>query len=90
MAQGKLKIKTKVPVKKGKSVKGAAVTKRANAPIKPKKQKQQDAHKLKQIITKTLNKAMEDEMRARAGKGKLVLSNAQQVVAKHNTEQQSS
>lgn len=33
---------------------------------------------------------MEDEMRARAGKGKLVMSNAQQVVAKHNTEQQSS
>lgn len=30
MAQGKLKVRTKVPVKKGKSVKGAAVTKRAS------------------------------------------------------------
>lgn len=59
----------------------------SDAPIKPKKQKQQDSHKLKQIITKTVNKAMEDELRLRAGKGKLELSNAQQVVAKYNSGQ---
>jgi len=85
MAQGKLKIKAKPPSNnKKKQKKGAAATKRANAPIKPKKQKLQEAHKLKQVVTKTLNKAVEKEMRAKAGRSNLNLSNAQRAVAKYN------
>lgn len=58
-----------------------------DAPIKPKKQKSQESQKLKQVITKTLNKAVEEEIRARAGKSKKVnLSKAQEAVASYNKE----
>lgn len=85
MAQGKLKVKAKLPtnVKKHKK-RGPATTKRSNAPIKPKKQGFQEAHKLKQIITKTVNKAVEEEIRSQAGKSNLNLSKAQEAVANYN------
>ncbi|KDR21967.1 hypothetical protein L798_02856 [Zootermopsis nevadensis] len=72
MPQGKLKVKTKLPAKtkSKKKVKGPAVTKRGSRPIAPKKQKNQEAQKLKKIITKNVNEAMEDDLRARALDGK--------------------
>lgn len=77
MAQGKLKVKTQLPSSaKGKSnkpKKGPAIQRRGNAPVQPKKKKFEEAHKLKQMITKTVNKAMEDELRERALEGKKAL-----------------
>ncbi|XP_076654573.1 uncharacterized protein LOC143359987 [Halictus rubicundus] len=80
MAQGKLKVKTKLPAsskgkakEKGKK-KAPAVQRRNNAPIQPKKKKVEDAHKLKQMITRTVNKAMEDELREKALDGKKSLT----------------
>jgi len=72
MPQGKLKVKTKLPAKTKpkKKAKGPAVSKRANRPIAPKKQKHQETQKLKKIITKAVNEAMEDDLRARALEGK--------------------
>ncbi|XP_076386784.1 uncharacterized protein LOC100884084 isoform X2 [Megachile rotundata] len=64
MAQGKLKVKTKVPA----SAKGKAKNK--NAPIQPKKKKFEESHKLKQMISKTVNRAMENELREKALDGK--------------------
>ncbi|ENN81454.1 uncharacterized protein LOC109546821 [Dendroctonus ponderosae] len=90
MAQGKLKVKSKLPSNnKTKKPKGTANTKRANAPSVPKKQRTQQAHKLKQIITKTVNKTAEDEIRSRAGRSNLNLTQAQQAVAKHNMKRNS-
>lgn len=72
MPQGKLKVKTKLPAKTKpkKKEKGPAVSKRGNRPVAPKKQKHEEAQKLKKIITKTVNAAMEDDLRARALDGK--------------------
>lgn len=88
MAQGKLKVKAQLPknAKNKKGQKGAAVTKRANKPIQPKKNKFEEAHKLKKIITKTVNKAVEAEIRQRALGEKPVLTNAQKAVAEHNSQ----
>ncbi|KAL3266675.1 hypothetical protein HHI36_010837 [Cryptolaemus montrouzieri] len=88
MAQGKLKIKTKLPqnVKSNKTKKGPAVTKRNNRPVKAKK-KFEESHKLKQIISKTVNKAVEEEIRAQAG-SKPTLSKAQEAVAKFNAKKE--
>ncbi|XP_063984120.1 uncharacterized protein LOC135166080 [Diachasmimorpha longicaudata] len=78
MAQGKLKVKTSTPggkktqAKGGK--KGLQVQRRNNAPIKPKKSKFEEAHKLKQMITKTVNRAMENELRDKALEGKKSLT----------------
>ncbi|XP_011883293.1 PREDICTED: uncharacterized protein LOC105570588 [Vollenhovia emeryi] len=80
MAQGKLKVKTKLPTsskakgkgKKGK--KGPAVQKRGNAPVQPKKAKLQGAQKLKKIISKTVNTAAEDDLRERALEGRKALT----------------
>ncbi|XP_076627260.1 uncharacterized protein LOC143344760 [Colletes latitarsis] len=79
MAQGKLKVKAKLPAsKKGKAKdkkkKTPPVQRRNNAPIQPKKKKFEDAHKLKQMITRTVNKAMEDELREKALEGKKSLT----------------
>nr|CAD7454597.1 unnamed protein product [Timema tahoe] len=41
-----------------------------NRPISPKKQKHDESQKLKKIITKTVNAAMEDDLRAQALDGK--------------------
>lgn len=62
----------------------------ADCPIKPKKKRFEEAHKLKQIITKTVNKAVEDEMRARATDGKTKLSKIQEAVASYNSASTSS
>lgn len=78
MAQGKLKVKSKLPpqakAKQGKKGKGPAVHRRGNAPIQPKKIKFQAAHKLKKIVTSTVNNAMEDELREKVLDGKKSLT----------------
>ncbi|XP_053987981.1 uncharacterized protein LOC128891781 [Hylaeus anthracinus] len=79
MAQGKLKVKSKVPASqkgkaKNKTKKTPAIQRRNNAPIQPKKKKVEDAHKLKQMITRTVNKAMEEELREKALGGKKSLT----------------
>ncbi|XP_065160827.1 uncharacterized protein [Atheta coriaria] len=85
MAQGKMKVKTKVPESnKNKKGKGKAVTQRANKPITPKKHKFEEAHKLKKAITKTVNKAVEKEMRDRSSSGQKNFSKAQEAVAAHH------
>lgn len=55
-------------------------------PIKPKKQKIDAAKKLKNVISKNVNKIMEEEMRNRAKPEQGPLSKAQQAVAKNNTK----
>jgi len=78
MAQGKLKVKTKLPssvkAKANKAKKGPAIQRRGNAPVQPKKAKLQEAQKLKKMISKTLNTAMEDDIRERALEGKKTLT----------------
>ncbi|EZA49319.1 hypothetical protein DMN91_000233 [Ooceraea biroi] len=80
MPQGKLKVKTKLPVsaKKAKAnkpkKKGAAVQRRGNAPVQPKKTKFQETQKLKKMITKTVNTVVEDELRERALEGRKTLT----------------
>ncbi|KAK2586760.1 hypothetical protein KPH14_011789 [Odynerus spinipes] len=78
MAQGKLKVKTKLPpsakTKSGKQKKGPAIQRRGNAPIKSKNAKFKEVHKLKKIITKTVNNAIEDELREKALEGKKSLT----------------
>jgi len=78
MAQGKLKVKAKLPQsskpKQGKNKKGPAIQRRGNAPVRPKKAKLEEAHKLKKIITRTVNKAMEEELRDKALNGKKSLT----------------
>ncbi|CAH1098536.1 unnamed protein product [Psylliodes chrysocephalus] len=85
MAQRKLKVKSKGPKatkKAAKKPKGGAVTKRANRPVPAKKQ--EVSQKIKQAITKTVNKTAEDDIRSRATRsGKQNLSKAQQAVANH-------
>lgn len=55
-------------------------------PVKPKMKKFEEAHKLKKLISKAVNKSVEDEIRARASSSsKTNLSKAQQVVAAYNT-----
>lgn len=57
-------------------------------PIMPKKAKFAEAQKLRQIVTKTVNRSMEDEMRSRARpEGQVNLSKAQLAVAKHHKDQ---
>lgn len=78
MAQDKLKVKTKLPssakTKCGKQKKGSAIQRRGNAPIKPKNAKFKEVNKLKKIITKTVNNAIEDELREKALEGKKSLT----------------
>lgn len=85
MAQGKMKVKANLPknVKK-KNTKGAAITKKKNCPVKSKKDKTQEAQKLKQMVTKTLNKAIEEDLRAKV-QTNVNLSKAQEAVAKYHT-----
>ncbi|KAL0125163.1 hypothetical protein PUN28_004357 [Cardiocondyla obscurior] len=78
MAQGKLKVKTKLPsavkAKATKGKKAPAVKKRGKAPVQPKKAKMQEAQKLKKIISKTVNTAVEDDLRERALEGRKTLT----------------
>lgn len=87
MAQGKLKVKTKLPStvkEKNKNKKNFAIQRRNNAPIQPKKKKFEETHKLKQMITKTVNKAMEDELREKALEGKKSLTKKNSSILKKN------
>ncbi|XP_044268873.1 uncharacterized protein LOC123014068 [Tribolium madens] len=87
MAQGKLKTKTQLPknVKNKKSAKkGSAITKRANRPIQPKKKGVAEAKKLKQIVHKNVNKAIEEELRSRASNENKSLSAAQKAVVEYH------
>ncbi|KAL0850838.1 hypothetical protein ABMA28_006757 [Loxostege sticticalis] len=66
MAQGKLKVKSKLPSgAKVKKAKGKAVTKRSNAPVKSKAQAV-EKNKMKANVTKMVNKAAEQQLRALA------------------------
>lgn len=56
------------------------------APIQPKKHKFAEQQKLKQIVSKSVNKSVEEEMRKRAKEGQINLSKAQQAVAKYHKE----
>uniref|UniRef100_A0A182Q071 Uncharacterized protein n=1 Tax=Anopheles farauti TaxID=69004 RepID=A0A182Q071_9DIPT len=92
MAQGKLKVKSKAPpnAKKGGAAnkkKGTAFNKRKNAPIQSKKHKFEEAHKLKQVITRTVNKKNEDDIRKIAYEGQTKLSQAQLAVQEHHRKQ---
>ncbi|CAG9796355.1 unnamed protein product [Diatraea saccharalis] len=78
MAQGKLKVKSKLPSgAKVKKAKGKAVTKRSNAPVKSKTVANA---KIKNNVTKMVNAAAEKQLRALAT-GTPQLSAAQQRVA---------
>ncbi|CAH1986685.1 unnamed protein product [Acanthoscelides obtectus] len=86
MAQGKLKTKAKLPgnIKSKQKPKGGAVTKRANRPIKPKKAGKDEIRKLNQIVTKTVNSAIEQDIRNRAIPKRQTMSKAQQAVSEHH------
>lgn len=56
------------------------------APIQAKKQKFAEQQKLKQLVTKNVNKNVEQEIRQRATDGQINLSKAQQAVVKHHQE----
>lgn len=108
MAQGKFKVKAKVPNQKQKQ-KGKAFTRRSSeydinnkarfsfcneiyildAPIKSKKTQFTEQQKLKQMVSKTVNRTVEDEIRSRAKEGHINLSKAQQAVAKQQKEKAS-
>ncbi|KAL6258783.1 uncharacterized protein LOC105434113 [Pogonomyrmex barbatus] len=80
MAQGKLKVKTKLPASvktkanKSKAKKSPPIQRRGNAPVQPKKTKLQEAQKLKKIMSKTVNIAVEDELREKALEGRKTLT----------------
>ncbi|XP_050346149.1 uncharacterized protein LOC126770678 [Nymphalis io] len=82
MAQGKMKVKSKLPSgakNKTKKNKGKAVTKRSNAPVRSKTQAV-EKNKMKATVTKMVNKAAEQQLRSLA-KDTPQLSAAQQRVA---------
>lgn len=78
MAQGKLKVKTKLPAavktKVKKVKKDSAIQRRGNAPVQPKKAKLQETQKLKKIISKAVNNTIEDELREAAMDGRKTLA----------------
>ncbi|XP_055600486.1 uncharacterized protein LOC129749532 [Uranotaenia lowii] len=89
MAQGKMKVKSKAPVnnKKPGNKKGSAFSKRKNAPIQSKKHKFNEAHKLKQVVSRAVNQKNEDEIRKLVYEGQKNLSQAQQAVMEHHKKQ---
>lgn len=83
MAQGKLKVKSKLPAgaktkKNNQKNKGKAITKRPNAPVKSKTAA--DRNKMKANVSKMVNAAAEQQIRAMASSTPQ-LSAAQQRVA---------
>ncbi|XP_030387494.1 uncharacterized protein LOC115634080 [Scaptodrosophila lebanonensis] len=87
MPQGKFK-KAKLPAaiqKKQKQQKQAAFTRRSNAPIQARKSKFNETQKIKSVISKSVNKSVENELRSRAHEGYIQLSKAQEAVAKHHS-----
>lgn len=86
MPQGKMKVKSKLPENvKNKKSKGSAISKRNNAPIQPKKKNVEEVNRIKKIITKNVNKKVEEEIRSRATDRKVTLSNAQKATIAHNS-----
>ncbi|XP_063549152.1 uncharacterized protein LOC134756255 [Cydia strobilella] len=66
MAQGKLKVKSKLPAgAKNKKAKGRAVTKRPNAPVKS-KAAALERNKMKANVTKMVNAVAEKQLRSLA------------------------
>ncbi|KAJ0182302.1 hypothetical protein K1T71_001671 [Dendrolimus kikuchii] len=83
MAQGKLKVKSKLPAgAKIKKQKGKAVTKRPNAPVPSKSVAERN--KMKAAVTKMVNAAAEQQLRGMASNTPQ-LSAAQQRAAKAPT-----
>uniref|UniRef100_A0A1A9VQF5 Uncharacterized protein n=1 Tax=Glossina austeni TaxID=7395 RepID=A0A1A9VQF5_GLOAU len=85
MVQGKYK-KVKLPVsvqKKQKNAGNAAFTRKANAPVKMKKTKFSESKKIKDVISKSVNKAVESEMRARVAESTINLNKTQRAIAQH-------
>lgn len=58
----------------------------SDAPIQAKKTKFAEQQKLKQMVTKNVNKHVELEIRSRATNGKINLSKAQEAVAKFHKD----
>lgn len=88
MAQGKLKVKTKpIGNKKKPAKQGKAFTTRKRAPVQSKKHKFEEAHKLKQVISKTVNQKNEEDIRKLVYEGERNLSQAQQAVKEHHRKQ---
>lgn len=58
-----------------------------DAPMKAKKQTFTEHQKLKQIVSKNVNRSAEQEIRGRATEGVINLSKAQQAVAKMHKEE---
>lgn len=58
-----------------------------DAPIQPKKKKFEETHKLRQVITRTVNKAMEDELRKKALDGKKSLTKKATKAGKKSLQQ---
>lgn len=56
----------------------------SDAPIQPKKTKFQEVQKIKQMISKVVNKSVEDEIRSRSIEGARTYSKAQEAVANHH------
>lgn len=54
--------------------------------MKPKLGKFAEQQKIKQIVSKNVNKSVEKEMRSRAKEGQINLSKAQLAVAKHHKD----
>lgn len=57
-----------------------------DAPIQPKKQQFSEHQKLKQMVSKNVNRIAEQEIRGRAKQGQINLSKAQQAVATQQKE----
>lgn len=55
-----------------------------DAPIQAKKAKFQEVQKIKQMISKVVNKSVEEEIRSRAREGTRNYSKAQEAVAQHH------
>lgn len=56
----------------------------ADAPVQAKKAKFQEVQKIKQMLSKVVNKSVEEEMRSRAQEGTRNYSKAQEAVAQHH------
>lgn len=54
--------------------------------MKPSKAKFAEQQKIKQIVSKNVNKSVEKEIRSRAKEGQINLSKAQLAVAKHHKD----
>lgn len=56
------------------------------APVQSKKNQSTEHQKLKQLVSKNVNRSVENEIRSRAKEGLINLSKAQQAVAKQHKD----